>query len=315
MLLLWLLLPGVLLFALSCGAVPIPLRLLWSPDGSTESAILHGIRLPRVLLGAFAGAALAGAGTILQSVLRNDLASPGILGVSAGGGAAGLAVLLLLPDAPAWLPAASFAGALAAALLIYLAAWRNGVSPERLILAGVALSALLSALSGTMLILNSEKVAGVLDFSLGSLSGRGWREVRICVPYLLAALAATPFFARRLDLLVLGDESAASLGLRVEATRTALLALAALLAAGAVSAAGLLGFVGLIAPHTARLLTGALHRRLIPASLALGAMLVVLADAFGRSLRPPEELPAGVALALLGPLFFLWLLRRRGGGS
>jgi len=161
-----------------------------------------------------------------------------------------------------------------------------------------------------MLILNSERVAGILNFSLGSLAGRGWTELRICAPWLLAALALLPFFARRLDLLTLGDESAASLGIRVEATRAALLALAALLAAGAVSAAGLLGFVGLIAPHTARLLAGALHRRLIPAATALGAMLVVLADAFGRSVRPPEELPAGVALALLGPLFFLWLLRR-----
>ena len=307
------LLASLRLGALKTGCVDI-LRILWRAD-ETEIAyqILWNIRLPRVLLGALTGASLAVAGTLLQGVMRNPLASPGIIGVSSGAGLAVVVVNLALPHF-GWLQVpVAFAGALATALAVYALAWRGGASPVRLILSGVAIAAMLGAISGAILLYHAEKAGGILDFSIGSLSARGWPQLRQVGWYMAAGLLLSMGLGGRLNVLALGDEAAAGLGLRVEWCRFLMLATAALLAGAAVSVAGLLGFVGLLAPHLVRLALGPDHRWLLPGAALFGAFLVMAGDTVGRMLREPAELPVGMVMSLLGPPFFLWLLRRRRG--
>ena len=283
---------------------------LWNRPDGINGQIIFNIRLPRILLGALVGGSLAAAGTILQGVMRNPLASPGIIGVSAGGGLGGIRVMLVLPQFGYLLVPAAFGGALVTAVLVYLLAWKRGVNPVRLILAGVAVSAMLGAFSSTILILNAEKAGGVLDFTIGSLSARSWPQIEQVAPYMAAGFAVALMLGQKLNILTLGDEVATGLGMRVERTRFLLLAVAALLAASAVSVAGLLGFVGLIAPHIVRIVIGSDNRFLIPASALFGGIMVVGCDTVGRMAMDPSELPVGVIMSLLGPPFFLWLLRR-----
>ncbi len=307
-----LLLAFTLLGGLFFGAVRLGhgevFRLLLFPDGSVDSRILHEIRLPRVLLGALVGASLAVSGAILQGIMRNALASPGIIGVSAGGGLAGVLLLLALPGLGVYLVPGVFLGALAAALAVYLLAWKQGLDPVRLILSGVAMASMLGALTSMLLLFFPDRVPGVLDFMIGSFSGASWERVRTALCYAPVGLLFAGLLAKSLNVLTLGDETAASLGLCVERTRLLLLATAALLAATAVSVAGLLGFVGLIAPHMVRLMVGADFRFLIPGAALFGAFLAAGCDILGR--LTPSELPVGLIMALLGPPFFLYLLRR-----
>ena len=316
--LLALMLAGAMLAAMSVGAMKLSSSEIFAAfrgDASEMACrIVRDLRLPRVLLGALAGAALAVSGALLQGVMRNPLASPGIIGVSSGAGLAAVLVTVAAPQFSAWLIPAAFAGALVAAVTVYLAAWRRGVSPMRLILAGVAVAAMVSACSSIIMLLNSEKAGAVLDFTVGTLSARGWSEVHTAWPYITFALAVAFIMAHRLNVLALGDGVAASLGLHVELTRFILLAVAALLAATAAATVGLLGFVGLIAPHIVRIFIGADNRFLLPGAALFGAFTVVACDAIGRIAAEPRELPVGVIMAVLGPMFFLYLLRRRDYG-
>lgn len=312
--LLLLLLAAAILLSLSVGSLKLPLSeiisTLWNRPEGVNYQILFNIRLPRILLGAMVGGCFAVAGAILQGVMRNPLASPGIIGVSAGGGLAGIIVMLVLPQFGALLVPAAFCGSLATALLVYLLAWKRGVSPVRLILAGVAVSAMLGAFSSTILLFNAERAGGILDFSIGSLSARSWHQIQQVGLYMLSAFLAAFSLGGKLNILALGDEVAIGLGLKTERVRFLLIATAALLAASAVSVAGLLGFVGLIAPHIMRMLIGSDNRFLLPASALFGALMVVSCDTIGRLVMDPSELPVGIIMALMGPPFFLWLLRR-----
>lgn len=312
--LLLLLLAAAILLSLSVGSLKLPLSeiisTLWNRPEGVNYQILFNIRLPRILLGAMVGGCFAVAGAILQGVMRNPLASPGIIGVSAGGGLAGIIVMLVLPQFGALLVPAAFCGSLTTALLVYLLAWKRGVSPVRLILAGVAVSAMLGAFSSTILLFNAERAGGILDFSIGSLSARSWHQIRQVGLYMLSAFLAAFSLGGKLNILALGDEVAIGLGLKTERVRFLLIATAALLAASAVSVAGLLGFVGLIAPHIMRMLIGSDNRFLLPASALFGALMVVSCDTIGRLVMDPSELPVGIIMALMGPPFFLWLLRR-----
>lgn len=312
--LLLLLLAAAILLSLSVGSLKLPLSeiisTLWNRPEGVNYQILFNIRLPRILLGAMVGGCFAVAGAILQGVMRNPLASPGIIGVSAGGGLAGIIVMLVLPQFGALLVPAAFCGSLATALLVYLLAWKRGVSPVRLILAGVAVSAMLGAFSSTILLFNAERAGGILDFSIGSLSARSWHQIQQVGLYMLFAFLAAFSLGGKLNILALGDEVAIGLGLKTERVRFLLIATAALLAASAVSVAGLLGFVGLIAPHIMRMMMGSDNRFLLPASALFGALMVVTCDTIGRLVLDPSELPVGIIMALMGPPFFLWLLRR-----
>ena len=272
--------------------------------------ILCEIRLPRILMGALTGACLAVSGAILQGVMRNPLASPGIIGVSSGGGLCGLLILLMYPERLNLQMPASFAGAMAAALLIYALAWRRGTDLVRLVLAGVAVSSMLGAISGMIMMMHAEETGKILDFTFGSLAAAGMEELLRVLPYMSVGLILAMVLSSKINVLALGDETATSLGMKVELTRFILIITAALLAASAVSAAGLIGFVGLIAPHIIRMISGSDNRYLLPMSAIFGALLVVGCDLAGRIIAEPGELPAGLLLALLGPPFFLWLLRR-----
>lgn len=289
------------------------IRTLFSGGDSIEFQIIYNLRLPRTLLGALVGAALAVAGVILQAVMRNPLASPGIIGVSSGAGLAAVVALMIFPALSGWLIPVAFGGAFITATAVYLLAWKRGVEPVRLLLAGVAVSSLLGAMSTAIMLFNSEKVAGILDFAIGSLSTRSWPQLELVAPYIIAGLAVAVIIAPKLNILGLGDEIAVGLGMNVERMRLCFIALAALLAGAAVSVVGLLGFVGLIAPHIVRMIIGGDSKILIPGAAIFGAVLVVGSDTAGRVVIAPEELPLGIIMALLGPPFFLWLLRRRAG--
>lgn len=308
-------LTGVSLACLTQGSVTISVPEVWSellaPEPGVAGKIVWTLRLPRLLLGLLIGMSLALSGALLQGVMQNPLADPGIIGVSAGGGLVAVIVLILFPHASAWLPAVAALGGLAAALGIYAIAWRSGaISPLRVILAGVAVNAFLASWMALLMILFSEQVPAVLPWLAGSLSGRSWPQVQTLWPYALATAGLALLSARTLNVLGLGEERAASLGLRVTLARLALSALAALLAAGVVSVAGLIGFVGLIVPHFCRFLVGGDHRILLVTSALVGAALVVGADLVARLILSPLELPVGLMLALVGAPYFLWLLRR-----
>ena len=246
----------------------------------------------------------------MQSVLHNPLASPELLGISAGGGCAGLLVLIWLPSLLPYLGIAVFAGALTVTLLVFAAARSRWFSPLRLILAGVALGALFGTVSTVILMIGSDRYGMVFNFLLGGFTGISFSELKLFAPGVLIALTAAFFIRGRLDMLALGDECAAALGIKVPLVRLTALLIAALGAASAAGMAGMLGFAGLIAPHTVRLLgRSGSNKFVIPASAVAGAGLVLLGDWLGQILLPNGvEIPAGVFLAGCGALFFIVLL-------
>jgi len=308
------LLVGGFLYGIGSGTVALPPdAVVAALSGDTSDQwrrVVWDIRLPRVLLGGLVGMNLATSGAILQAVMGNPLADPGIIGVSAGAGLAGITVLLVFPQHQVLVPVTAFCGALLTAITIYALAWRGGIQPMRVVLAGVAVSALCAAGISAVMVLFSDRIQGALMFMNGALTLRGWSEVQRLWPYSLGALLATVFAIRRLDIIVLGDDVARGLGMNVQANRLALTAAAALLAASAVSAVGLLGFVGLIVPHIVRLVLGSSHILLIPGAMLFGAALVMISDTVSRTLFSPVEIPVGIMMAVFGVPFFLFLLRK-----
>lgn len=292
-------------------SLPEILTALAGEEAGTHGQILMNIRLPRMLVAALVGIDLALSGAILQAIMKNPLADPHIIGISSGAGLMGIIVMLLFPEHSALITPAAFLGAMGAAMLIYILAWKNGIQPIRIILAGVAVSAFLGAGISALMILYSDRVHSALMWMVGGLSARSWPHMVMLWPYTLVGGILALLSARQLNILQLGDEMAKSLGLRVELTRLLLTAVAALLAASAVSVVGLLGFVGLIVPHMARLIVGSDHRVLLPASAILGAAVLMYSDTVARVAFAPVELPVGILMAALGAPFFLFLLRRQ----
>lgn len=287
------------------------LHTLWSPTlQDTQDMVIWNIRFPRNIVAALVGANLAVAGAILQAVMKNPLADPQIVGVSSGAGLAGVIILILFPSWEYLVPMVAFVGALAAALMVYALAWRNGIRPTRIILAGVAVAAFLGSGISALLVFYGDRVQGALLWMVGGLSARSWPQVYVLAPYTVVGLILAFLGSRRLTILSLGDETAKGLGLPVEQTRFMMTAVAAFLAASAVSVAGLIGFVGLVIPHIARMIIGTEYRFLLPGSAFLGAAVLVVSDTLGRVLFSPVEVPVGIIMAFFGAPFFLWLLRR-----
>lgn len=288
------------------------LRALFGEASATSEIIVEKIRLPRVLVGAMVGANLAMSGAILQGVTRNPLADPHVFGISSGAGVIAVAGIVFFPDVPFYqVQMLSFFGGLAAGGLAYMMAWRGGVSPVRLALAGIAVTSMLTAVISAMLVTSQLSAQIGLRWLIGGLLGRNWEDFRLLAPYFVVGSVLSVAMARQLNVIALGDEVATSLGQRVERTRFALTAIAALLASSAVSIAGLIGFVGLIIPHWARLLIGNDYRFLIPTSALFGACLLILADTAARTAFDPRELPVGVLTAVMGGPVFIYLIRRR----
>lgn len=301
--------------SLSMGALDIGLSEMKNAFLSSKPnkifRILFYVRLPRTLVAALVGMCLSLSGAILQGVMKNPMASPSILGVNAGAGLFAYIIFILFPSYLFLTPLAAFTGAMLTSLLVYTLAYKNGVSPLRLILSGIAVAAVLGAMQSTLVILFPEKAVGASYFMVGGLSGVTWPDLKRILPYFIFGTLLISFFPKQLNLLGLGDESAKSLGLPVEKFRLFFIACGALFSAISVSIAGLLSFVGLIVPHIARLLVGHNHQYLLPASALLGANLVLLCDTLARVLIRPAELPVGIILSLLGAPFFLYLLRRK----
>lgn len=281
------------------------------PADPVRRIVLY-VRLPRMAAGLCCGAAMAVAGALLQAVLNNAMASPNVIGVNAGAGFFALLAGVLLPQRA--VPGAAFAGALVTALLIYLLALRAGLARTTLVLAGLAVSGILTAGVNTMRLLFPEGVTGADGFLIGGLSGVSLTAVGSALPYLAAGGVLALFLAPELNILALGEQTAASLGLPVGRTRLASILAAALLAGAAVSFAGLISFVGLLVPHIARRLVGVDHRVLLPACALLGAIFLLMCDTAARTLFAPYELPVGILLNVIGGVFFLYLLlgRKRG---
>ncbi len=303
--------------AAAVGAAPVSLldalRTAWQPELEL-SPVLRDVRLPRVAGAAVVGAALAVAGTVLQTALRNPLADAGIVGVSAGAGLAALVAILFFPEQPALVPVLAFAGGLLAVGAVVTLGFRHSglrTGPLRLVLSGVAIQAVGFAGVALLSFLYADRAPSFAAFLVGSLSGLGWRDaVLVGVPTLLG-LAVAAFAIRPLDVLLLDDATAGGLGVGVRRARLAAAALAAWLAAAAVSVAGLVGFVGLVVPNALRLVVGPGHRMLLPASALGGAALVLLADTAARTIVAPIELPVGALLALIGGPYFLLILWRK----
>ncbi len=275
--------------------------------------IVVDIRLPRVALALFVGAALGIGGAAMQGLLRNPLADPYIFGVSSGaavGSAAATALGFLALGAMSY-PAAAFVGALAATFLVYQVARVGGRLPvESMLLAGIAIGSLLAAVASFIVYLDARRHVNVIFWLLGSFHTAGWDQVAVVAPLTVLVGALLLLESRRLNALLLGDETALALGVSTDRTKAVVLFLVALLTAGAVAFAGIIGFVGVIVPHSMRLLVGPDHRYLIPASGLFGGWLLVTCDLIARSAIPMTEMPVGILTAFLGAPFFVYLLRR-----
>ncbi|MEI7813886.1 MAG: iron ABC transporter permease [Coriobacteriia bacterium] len=305
------------------GAVPLPLSEVIAaigrgvrglPTGLAGTVVID-VRLPRVLLAALVGASLAGAGTLYQALFRNPLADPYILGISSGAGLGAMIALVLTAGATALrfgaVPVAAFAGAMLTMLLVVrLANVRGRLDPTSLLLAGVALSYTLAAVTSFVMVLAREQMAAIVYWMMGGFSAATWGYVIMIAPMFVLGVLVPLLSTRELDLMLLGDERAGHLGLSVERFKLVMLAAASLLTAAAVAVAGLIGFVGLMVPHMVRIVLGPDHRRLLPASLLTGAIVLVLADLIARTIIAPIEIPVGIVTAVLGGPFFIWLLVR-----
>lgn len=315
---------AAMLAAASFGSVPIPFVSLLGAlvDGvtghlrGTADVIVWQLRLPRVLLAASVGASLALAGAAFQGVFRNPLADPYLLGVASGAGF-GASLVLVLAGAVPWLahlgvPAAAFGCALLTVGLVTLLARQDSrLPPLSLILAGVVLGSSLSAATSFLMLASRDRAAGILSWLLGSFAFASWGRLEVIVPILVPTALVIVLGWRALDVMQLGEESAAQLGVPIETVRLALLAAATLVTAAAVSVSGIIGFVGLVVPHAVRLAFGPGHRRLLPLSAVWGGLFLVLSDLCARTVAAPSEIPVGVVTALVGGPFFLALLRRQ----
>jgi ABC-type Fe3+-siderophore transport system permease subunit len=305
--------------SLGVGASRIPMADVFSALTGQSAAddvnarIVLDFQLPRVLLCWLVGAALAVSGGVLQGLIRNPLAAPDIIGVTKGAGFAGMLLIVAIPAASAaMIVPAAFAGGVVGAGMVYLFAYRRGATPARIALVGIAVSAAFEAGIRFLLVENPLNVSASLIWLTGSLFGRTMTAVWEILPWVVVLVPVILLAARRLDTLALGDDLAAGLGEPVEKTRLTLLMIAVALAAAAVSVAGTIGFVGLIAPHMARRIFGARHLVMLPAAGLMGILLMLVADALGRSLAPPLEIPAGLVTAVVGGPYFLYLLAKSG---
>ncbi|GAA4921772.1 iron complex transport system permease protein [Stackebrandtia albiflava] len=290
----------------------------WMTDGSLtplQDQAVWSFRLPRTLLAGVSGAGLALAGALMQAVVRNPLAEPYILGVSAGAGLGAVLVITLGSAAVAGLglSTAAFAGALVTGLVVYLLARQHGmIAPTRLILSGVAIGSLLSAITSFLtLTTEAQNVFSVLFFLLGSVSAAELGDTVLPALVLLGVAVFAMAQARRLNALLAGDEVATALGVDADRLRSRLMVAAALLTGAVVSVSGGIGFIGLVVPHVARILVGSHHRRVLPVTILGGALFLMLADLLARSVAEPTEVPIGIVTAVVGAPFFLWLMRHR----
>lgn len=321
---------GMAFISLHIGAVSLSFAesitalLDFANEGSNTRAhiILWDIRIPRTLLGLLVGSSLAMAGTTMQGLFRNPLADPGLVGVSGGASLAAVSAIVLAPsllagiidpDHPFLLPAAAFFGSFVTTYLLYRIATRQGqTSVATMLLAGIAIGALTAAMVGMLTFISDDQQLRDLTFwNMGSLGGATWPKILAALPFMLLAYLVSPFLARGLNALVLGEADAMYMGIPVQPLKRTIIVVVALSVGASVAVSGAIGFVGIVVPHVLRLVIGPDHRFLLPASGLLGAILLVGADMISRTIVAPTELPIGIITAAMGAPFFLWLLLRQ----
>lgn len=298
------------------GAVDVSAKdiiriIFFHEDAGIYTTIIRDVRLPRNILACMVGTCLALSGAVMQGMMRNPMASPSVLGVSSGASVTTYIMYIFFPTASALIPMGAFIGALVTTFLIFIFAWKGGLNPVRFILSGVALSAILGAVNNILTIRYPDALQGMAGFMVGGLNSRSWPHVQMILPYFIIGLVLTLCYANKLNVLMLGDELAIGLGVNVDRTRIALIALSSLLAGSAVSVAGMVSFIGMCVPHIIRMYIGSDYRYLVPAAALGGAITLTLCDTLGRVIFRPSEIPVGIILALLGAPFFLWMLRER----
>ncbi|ELY63169.1 FecCD family ABC transporter permease [Natrinema versiforme] len=283
------------------------------PEMSTESLIVWNIRLPRVFVAALVGMNLGVSGAIFQAVTRNELASPFILGVSSGAGLMILLTLVVFGSLTAFLPLIAALGGAGAFLIVYVIAWKNGTSPVRLVLAGVIVGTVFGSLQTALFFFADDigVVQSAIAWTTGSLTGTDWEQVRLVLPWSFVVVLLSVAGSRQMNVMLLGEQTAKSLGMSIEKVRFALSGVAVLAAAASIAVAGIVGFVGLIVPHMVRNLVGSDSKKLIIGCLFVGPALMVGADVGARLALSPTQIPVGIVTGLLGGPYFLYLMRKQ----
>lgn len=304
----------VLLFVLSIrlGTYTLSFEEIWAafkPDDKNYFTLME-YRLPRAVLAILLGGALAISGVLVQSVVRNPLASPDILGINNAAGLIAVSVLMFLPNlAFYWMPIFAFLGGVLSFVILWIVCGFN-FRPIKMAIIGVALSALWAAISHYLMLTNPVEINTAMLWLTGSLWGRSWSYLNVVLPWLVVLLPLPFIFCRDLDTLGLGENKASTLGVTVNKVQISVLVLAVALSTTAVAICGPIAFLGLVAPHLARRLVGGRHRTLLPAALIIGALLLQLSDILARVIDPPTELPAGILTAIIGAPYFFYLLMR-----
>ena len=304
----------VLLFGLSIrlGTYKLSFEEIWAafkPDDKNYFTLME-YRLPRAVLAILLGGALAISGVLVQSVVRNPLASPDILGINNAAGLIAVSVLMFLPNlAFYWMPIFAFLGGVLSFVILWIVCGFN-FRPIKMAIIGVALSALWAAISHYLMLTNPVEINTAMLWLTGSLWGRSWSYLNVVLPWLVVLLPLPFIFCRDLDTLGLGENKASTLGVTVNKVQISVLVLAVALSTTAVAICGPIAFLGLVAPHLARRLVGGRHRTLLPAALIIGALLLQLSDILARVIDPPTELPAGILTAIIGAPYFFYLLMR-----
>jgi iron complex transport system permease protein len=278
--------------------------------------IISEIRLPRIILAFIVGAGLAVAGSVFQAIIRNPMVDPYIIGISAGAGTGVMLALFFGIEIAVFnlnpIPAFAFLGAVLTVFTVYqLARVGRKLPVLTFLLAGVAVSFILNSLMSFLMVLRTENLQQLVYWLMGSLAGSSWADIRMILPYFLFALAVIIFYLKDLNILLLGEESAAHLGLNVERIKVILLGAASLITASVVSVSGSIGFIGLVVPHITRMIIGPDHRKLIPLAAVVGGTFLLIADTAARTIMAPMELPVGIITALAGGPYFIYLLRNK----
>ncbi|MFL8710235.1 FecCD family ABC transporter permease [Clostridioides sp. GD02377] len=298
------------------GSVNLSIREIFdaliNENSPMVTTIVYKMRLPRNILAALVGANLAVSGLLLQAVMKNPLADPGITGISTGASVAAIIILLLFPQYTSILPIVAFIGGLISCAVVYLMAYKNGLRPERIILAGVAVNAILGGVISYLSTMYSERIQSAMLWLNGSLATKTWLDVNMLIWYSIAGLIGAVFLIRSANVLQLGDDAATNLGFNVNRSRFVISLVAIFLAGVSTSIVGVISFVGLIVPHITRMLLGSDHKYTIPFSIILGSIVLLIADTLARTIGGSIEIPVGVIMSIIGGPFFLYLLRKRG---
>lgn len=304
-----------IIVAISIGSVSVPMKeiihcMIHGSGG--KGGIVRDIRIPRVIMAVLVGANLSVAGVLLQGVMRNPLADPGITGISSGAGLVVMVIMLYFPGMAASIPLFGFIGGILACFFIYALAWKDGISAVRIILAGVAVNSMLGGMSSLISILNSESLSGVLSWLNGDLGEKSWMQVKMLCIFTVVGLTIAMPLSKACNVLALGDKNTKSLGFNPNVLRVVVSVVAVLLAGVSTAYVGIIGFIGLVVPHIGRMIMGSDHKVLLPFSAIFGSLILLIADTVGRCVISPYEIPVGIIMTVIGGPFFLYLLRKDG---